>query len=454
MDMDEFYALPAESHQEVTVPNNFAVGAYPYYDIAQRESSFSVAAAVPTLSANGNRHLVIIAYRETDGAPDVSIWCGDRFSEKEKLDAAEARERMKEACKGLPDKKMRTEATSQMENSFREQFAQSHGCNFWTTWRADRKLCKHAKAVLAAMRGDSPDGVDIVTQLSTLYTQFTKTAKAGAPVGFTLQSLAFKVPVLVEGDRGSGKTVEARELARTLQCQFVEMPGHNGVEAIDVLGHLVPSGFQQMVWKDGAVSQAFRIAKKEKVVLLLDELLRIPQRELSVLLTALSPDRGVYRLRTGRLTSVEDGIGVEEVLECPVENLCVVATTNVGSDFAVDECDPALAERFVVIRKDTTAAGLRAILDAVALKCGFSIGVVGKLVDFFVKMSAARAQGVMRHAPTTRTLARALELAATESDIPDALRALTLLWVARDQEGRPVAEQVATVEKLINDQFK
>jgi MoxR-like ATPase len=219
---------------------------------------------------------------------------------------------------------------------------------------------------------------------------------------------------------------------------------------MDMLGYLVPVGYQQMVWKDGPLSEAFRKAGKAKVVLLIDELLRIPERELSVLLTAFAPDRGVYRLRTGRIKEVLDGVAVEEVLECPVENLCVIATTNVGAEYAVDEIDPALAERFVIIRKDSTVDALRVILAEVVKRVGLPAKKAEQLLKFFQKMTEAKARGLVRHAPTTRTLVRALELAGTTDRLPQAVQALSLLWVARTSEGQPVPEQLTTVKKFID----
>lgn len=220
-----------------------------------------------------------------------------------------------------------------------------------------------------------------------------------------------------------------------------------------MLGFLVPYKDGQLVWKDGPLAEAFRRAAKEKVVLIIDELLRIRQRELSLLLTALSPDRDVYRLRTGRIRDVVDGVALEEELTCPTENLCVIATTNVGAEYAVDDIDPALAERFVVIRKDTTAAELTQILRDVAKKKGFSAKVAANLVKFFEKMEEARARGMLKHAPTTRTLVRALTIAKEECEVADALRMQGLLWVARDSDGRPVQEQLETLEKILSKIF-
>lgn len=68
-------------------------------------------------------------------------------------------------------------------------------------------------------------------------------------------------------------------------------------------------------------------------------------------------------------------------------------------------------------------------------------------------MTEARARGLVKHAPTTRTLARALNLAESEDDVRRAVKTQILLWVARNSEGQPVTEQVTDVEKLIDRCF-
>ncbi len=421
---------------------------YPYYDILARTASLTAAYVSKVTDADGD-HVVIVSFANKDGEADYSVWCSDKYLEGRQTTADEARQRCEEAVGTLPGKAKLVEKLLAAFKSMPE----SGRCSFWTDWRRDKKLCAHTSAALAQLRDTVPD---FRTQLANAYEAATNGSTASGPVGetFVLQQLAFRVPVLFEGDRGAGKTFEAREFARTNGFKRVEFGGHEGIESPDMLGYLVPLDANRMVWKDGPVSEAFRAAKAGKVVLIIDELLRIRQRELSILLTALSPDQGMYRLRTGRIRAVEDDVAVEEELTCPVENLCVVATTNVGSEYAVDEIDPALAERFVPIRKDTTPAELKRILGIIAKGRSLPAKVVNQCVEFFNKMTEARTRGLVKHAPTTRTLARALELAEDTDDVKRAIKTQVLLWVARNAEGQPVAEQVADVEKLIDRCFK
>ncbi len=420
---------------------------FPYYDILGKNASLA-SAFIARVTEGTNEHTVCVGYQIKDGEADFAVWCGDKFIEGRGMEASEAKDRCEEAAGTLPGK---AKLVAEMLKSFKT-FGESDRCNFWAVWRKDKQLCSHTKALLAHLRDTVPD---FRQQLVQTYENATSGALGGPAVKDTMElaELAFRVPVLFEGERGAGKTVTARMFARTNGYRRVEFGGHEGIESPDMLGYLVPLDAGTMVWKDGPISEAFRSAQKQKTVLIIDELLRIRQRELSILLTALSPDDGVYRIRTGRIKSVEDGVAIEEELECPVENLCVVATTNVGSEYAVDEIDPALAERFVILRKDTTPAELKRILTEVAKQRKLPVGVVTKCVNFFNKMVEARSRGLVKNAPTTRTLARALELATAEDDVKRGVKTQVLLWVARNSEGHPVPEQMTDVDKLIERCF-
>lgn len=426
---------------------------FPYYDVKSQASHMSVAyvARVKETTATGDitEHTVAVAYVLKDGGEeDWGVWCSDKFIEGRAMTLAEAKERCEQAVGSLPN---RASVVDQMMKHFKTQ-KESDRCDFWKNFRRDQTLCVHTKAVLAHLRDNV---TDLQNTMVGAYQAATNGAVASEPIGdtYSLAELAFKVPVLFEGDRGAGKTVEARQFCRTNNYNRVEFGGHAGIEAPDMLGYLVPWGKDTMVWKDGPLAEAFRKGRKAKTVLIIDELLRIPERELSILLTALSPDHGVYRLRTGRVTEVVDGVAQEEELECPVENLCVIGTTNVGSEYAVDEIDAALAERFVTIRKDTNLEQLKTILKFWVTEKKFPQKVAANCTNFFLKMVEARNRGLVARTPTTRTLVRAIELATTVDDVRRLVNSQVLLWVARTSEGYPVPEQMTDVKKIIEKCF-
>lgn len=341
-------------------------------------------------------------------------------------------------------------------------------------------VCKHIIGVCGAFK----DNISYITDdMLSEAGVIEKPAKPKEEPFEQLKRFAFKIPVLVEGDRGSGKTYEAFEYAKSLDIEPSFVGGHAGIESIDLLGCLVPyagqenkiedtsvsaadffSGDYQMkvssnssnslIWKDGPIAEAFRKAQSgDKAILIIDELLRIPQRELNILLTALSPVHGKYNLRTGRILDIKNGVAREEVLSCDTRDLFVLATTNVGGQYAVDTIDPALAERFIVVRKDTEVDTLIDILKYKAEEKGFHFTVAQKAGLFFEKMTDAKEQGLVAEAPTLRTLSRAFDLAEKEEDVKDYILDQKLLWVDRDVYGKPVKEQTEMIEKIVKTYF-
>ena len=403
---------------------------------------------------NQNEHVVLLcAFKDwNDPAVHFSMHCGDAYlqggpsSAARKTDYTAALEHAKSS--GLAAEAAHLEKAIDQQGAF----GKGSGCHFWSKFH-NGEYCAHTAAALQALKDAGSTFLQDLqhAMVASLPGAASKhhAPPSSAPGSFTLESLAFKVPTLLEGDRGSGKTHTVRAYARQQGLPLVLQGGHESVESWELLGQYVPTASGQPVWKDGKISQAFRLAKTQKVVLLLDELLRIPQRQLSVLLTALSPFDGQYTLSTGRIVEVVDDIGVEEVLSCPVENLWVVATTNVGAEFALDELDPAVAERFVPLRKDTETEELKRLLQEALHAKEFDENLAGKLVVFYEALHQLVNQGMLNKAPTTRTMLRAVELAASQDQLADALQVQALLWVERDSAGRPVQEQLKAVQSAL-----
>ncbi|QOY53228.1 AAA family ATPase [Candidatus Sulfurimonas baltica] len=261
---------------------------------------------------------------------------------------------------------------------------------------------------------------------------------------------AFKKHILLEGDKGSGKTYAATMWGKEKNITQLFVGGHEQFESIDFLGHYIQQKSGELIWKDGSLSEAFRKAKVgEKTILILDEILRIPKRELNLLISALSPIDGKYVLRTGRAISSKDDIAIEEVIYAPTENLWVIGTTNIGANYAVESMDEALIDRFKPIRKDTTKEEMRAILLQTAKKRKISLIHVDKLVDFYSKMNRLYLTKIINKIVNIRHLNEALELATNHSEIQIILEDSILLWVERDYDGYPNKEQISAVETVM-----
>jgi hypothetical protein len=420
-------------------------GMYPHWDDDTSECRPAAVEVFSMVEPTGKKgHNVLMAYL---GPDTYSIYCGDNFLELG-VTKMPPEDRIAMAVAEMPsvDKDKATSLLGELRGTVEKSTA----CGFWRDFKNKGVLCKHCNQLLVLMESEIPnikrelqarfesvmDGVDPAT--SALVLPESAFAK-----------MVMKTPILLEGEKGWGKTREARILSEALNARLIEVQGHESVEAADLTGYTVRYG-HDMVWKDGRLSQAFRLAAKgEKVCLLLDELLRVPQRQLSVLLSALSPHKGNYYLATGRIVDVVDGIGSEETIVCPVDNLYVIGTTNVGAQYAVDAMDPALQERFLLIRKAVDVTILKSAVLEKALEKGFSPSVADKCVDFFNAMVVLRSSSLVADIPNPRTMVRAVHLSDTEADMKASVTAQALTWVGRDVDGNPVPEQEQAVIKAI-----
>jgi len=202
-----------------------------------------------------------------------------------------------------------------------------------------------------------------------------------------LDTYFFKEHLMLLGERGASKTYTVTKYLADKGIETEFMGCHNAVEAIDLLGYYIKAHDGSFVWLDGALSGAFRKAQSgKKVVLFMDEILRMPAKELNILVAALTPDAGGYfNLRTNRITNINDGIGEMELLRVPKDKLWVIATTNIGADYDVEEIDVAFQDRFMSVEVELNEDVIRSILQ----KYTEDKIIIDKLINAYNKVNMA-----------------------------------------------------------------
>lgn len=239
----------------------------------------------------------------------------------------------------------------------------------------------------------------------------------------------FKKNIMLVGPAGSSKTYSASQwcfnakIDKTIDS-YILAAGSEAMEAVDLLGMMVPNDTGTLTWVDGPFTQAFRkAAAGKKTVFLYDEILRTPQRELSLLVDTLTPKAdGYLYLRTNRIASVtEDGIGYTEEIRCKPENLWVIGASNIGAGFAVDDMDTAFQDRFRTFRVESSAVLAKKIALDKCKEYKFDVRVADHLTILFEQFQELKAKGNLQKTFSIRHISEVFLPCVTEADIYESL---------------------------------
>jgi len=272
-----------------------------------------------------------------------------------------------------------------------------------------------------------------------------------SPSGF-LDYYAFKKHVLLQGPKGTSKSYQSFKFIADNKLEHEVMIGHNSIEAMDFLGHFIQTQ-NGLAWKDGALTAAFRKAQKHgKAVLLIDEMLRIPEKELNVIIGSLSPDyEGNFVLRTGRALGVNsDGFAEEEVLKIPMNSLFVIATTNVGAGYQVYRADEALLDRFRILNINMTHNEFAKIIDSEINKKGFSSLTKTMILNLFDSLKNAFNMSELTKLTNLRQMVESIQMADNEEMIKKNILDLVGNMVEVDIDGEPNKQQKHTYMEIVN----
>ena len=473
-DLKNYIATEAKIHPDYYEENSH-ITVYPFKDIDTGDLRFSVAYYAKLLNSSDStkNHTVVLAY---DGK-EFYFWCGDGYIDNTTSISHSKAKDMRLQTLALAKNNV-SEAETMLDNLYHKE-VKSTGCHFWAKWKSNGEICRHVQHLLKIV-----DDENIIEELEEKYNYFMAVKPATKKVANEAEKLAkyaFKKHVKITGPKGFGKTFGVYQFIDDLKipqdCIF-EIGGFEGLESVDLLGQNIPyvkeiksktkaislkannsfsssdsvEHVQDLVWLNGALSAAFKSASKgNKTVLLIDELYRIPARELSILVASLTPDnKGFFTLRTRRVLGLdEDGCGIEEVIKVKKEYLWVVATTNVGAGYDIEEVDEALDDRFITIHKSAERNTIKSILESSVKERKFKTSLVSKLMEFYDKIERYRNSGELNKLINTRHLTEAIDLADDENDIVNVLKDMELKWIDRNINGEPDANHQTLIDKTL-----
>ena len=268
--------------------------------------------------------------------------------------------------------------------------------------------------------------------------ELTKDKRASATVGLDdfIERYAFTEHILLAGPAGSSKTFTADRYLKEHGCSIEFVSGHEGLESTDLLGYSIRHTDGSFIWMDGPLTAAFRQAQTSPTGLMIDELLRIPAKERNILIGALTPNSSKeFVLRTNRITDITDGIGRSETLTVPMSNLWVVATTNIGADYEVEDMDLALNDRFITHDVFTNDTQVLQIMNSNNINT-LSESTVTKLMSLYKAITALVQAQELTNTMNVRHLTKVLKNVKDPATIKSYLFDLAPNVCSRTVEGK------------------
>jgi len=230
-----------------------------------------------------------------------------------------------------------------------------------------------------------------------------------------------RLPVLLKGPTGCGKTRFMEHMAWRLKRPLITVSCHDDLTASDLVGrYLITAG--ETVWVDGPMARAVRAG----AILYLDEIVEA-RKDTTVVIHPLADDRRVLPMeKTG------------ELLEAPAE-FCLAISYNPGYQSVLKDLKQSTRQRFVALEFNYPKPELEK--EIVRHESGVDEHVAAKLVKFAGMTRNLKGSGLDEGA-STRLLVHAGKLIASGIDPRVACRSAIAEALTDD------AEMLAAVNEL------
>jgi len=235
-----------------------------------------------------------------------------------------------------------------------------------------------------------------------------------------------KLPILLKGPTGCGKTRFMEYMAWRLKRPLITVSCHDDLTASDLVGRFLVKG-GETVWVDGPLASAVRAG----AICYLDEIVEA-RKDTMVVIHPLADDRRVLPM---------EKLGV--MLEAN-EEFCLAISYNPGYQSVLKDLKQSTRQRFVALEFNYPEMDLECRI--VASESRISLEMAGKLVKFAHMTRNLKGSGLEEGA-STRLLVHAGKLIASGIAPVSACRGAIAQAISDDQE------MLAAVQELSSSLF-
>ncbi|MGX1810608.1 AAA family ATPase [Nocardia sp. NPDC055321] len=220
-----------------------------------------------------------------------------------------------------------------------------------------------------------------------------------------------RLPVILTGPTGCGKTRFVEFMGRQLGRPVVTISCHDDLTSSDLVGRFIVAG-GDVVWTDGPLTRAV----KSGAICYLDEVVEARHDSLAILHSLTDHRRTLYLDRAG------------EIVVAP-EPFMLVCSYNPAYRSSLKELKPSFRQRFLTIAMNYLPPEREA--EVVAAEAGVEISVARRLVHCATSIRQAD-QAFHFEPPSTRVLVAAARLIADGADELEAAQVCVLAPLSSD----------------------
>jgi nitric oxide reductase NorQ protein len=224
---------------------------------------------------------------------------------------------------------------------------------------------------------------------------------------------ARRLPVMLKGPTGCGKTRLVEHMAWRLKRPLVTVACHDDLAASDLVGRYLVRG-TETVWQDGPLARAVRAG----ALCYLDEIVEA-RPDTIVVIHPLTDDRRVLPIdKTGELLDAPPGFQL-------------IVSYNPGYQHILKDLKPSTRQRFIALDLTFPPPALETRI--VAHEGGVEDGAAGALVGLAGRLRQLRDRG-LPEVPSTRLLVAAARLIASGVPVAEACRTAVAAPLTDDPE--------------------